>query len=467
MILPLTTSILHDVKELNPSCAMERTPVGPWLLTPLERFLLSCDTASSPMMIRVVLRFTGNCCVDQLRDSLQRAIVRHPLLSCRLGKATGRPAWIFGEPEPVKVTRTSGTVFETETGPVTNTINLNRSTGLHAEIRELDNGVKVFLDAHHAVTDGNGLRQMITDWLHLYHCGVTGTAIRLPVLDPNRLARRDCFPQPAAVSPISLREAVRNFLLTVRGRTARWMRIRAVTMHAPESWRGYSVEQILTVEQSDRLHEKLAAWKVTLNDLVLACCMSTFAGVAPGVSNSHRITIMNPTDLRMPSDRSLPAANRFGIAFLRRRPVECIHPEEILRGLQDEMSYVRSNYIGAEFLKGLAAASRYQFGIALIRRLGFFVPSMQWTCLGDVTRGAKRLLPWKNGVLSTGGLTLESATGFAPCAPGVPLSVAACETGRRIALTVHSSPIFLTDDETRTFAEKLLEQICEFEEHPC
>ena len=126
------------------------------------------------------------------------------------------------------------------------------------------------------------------------------------------------------------------------------------------------------------------------------------------------------------------------------------------------MSYIRSNYIGAEFLKGLAAASRFHFGIELIRRLGFFVPSMQWTCLGDVTRGAKRLLPWKNGVLSAGGLTLESATGFAPCAPKVPLSVAACETGRRIVLTVCSSPMFLTDEETRSFAAALVKQICEF-----
>lgn len=419
------------------------------------------------MMIRVVLRFTGSCFVDQFRESLQRAIVRHPLLSCRLGKANGRMAWIIGESEPVKVTRISGSVFESETGPLTKTINLERSAGLHAEIRELGDGIKVVLDAHHAVTDGNGLRQMTTDWLHHYHCGVTGSSIRLPVLDPDRLQHRDRYPQPASVSPIGLREAIRNFLLTVRGRTARWARRDSGSYRRAQAPQGFCVEHLLTGEQSDQLHEKLSAWKVTLSDLVLACCMSTFAGVAPKGFDSHRITIMNSTDLRLPSDRSLPAANRFGIAFLRRRQSECLHPETILRGLQDEMSYIRSNYIGAEFLKGLAAASRFQFGIGLIRRLGFFVPSMQWTCLGDVTRGAKRLLPWKNGVLSTGGLTLESATGFAPCAPGVPLSVAACETGRRIALTVHSSPIFLTDDETRTFAAELLKQICEFEEHPC
>ncbi len=419
------------------------------------------------MMIRVVLRFTGNCSVDQFRQSLQRAIIRHPLLSCRLGNEKGRPAWIFGESEPVKVTRTSGSVFESETGPVTKTINLERSVGLHTEIRELDDGIKVFLDAHHAVTDGNGLRQMITDWLHLYHCGVTGSAIRLPVLDPDRLEHRDRYPQPTTVSPIGLREAIRNFLVTVRGRTARWARRDSGSDRRAKASQGFYVEHLLTGEQSDQLHERLSAWKITLNDLVLACCMGTFARVSPKTSDSHRITIMNPTDLRTPSDRSLPAANRFGIAFLRRQHSECLHPETLLRGLHDEMSYIRSNYIGAEFLKGLAAASRFRFGIGLIRKLGFFVPSMQWTCLGDVTRGAKRLLPWKNGVLSTGGLTLESATGFAPCAPGVPLSVAACETGRRIALTVHSSLIFLTDDETRTFAAELLEQICAFEERPC
>ena len=408
------------------------------------------------MIIRVVLRFTGKSCLELFRESLERAIARHPLLSCRLGKVSGRPAWIFGEPEPVRVARTSGSVFESETGPLMKSINLERSAGLHAELRELDDGVKVFLDAHHSVTDGNGLRQMVTDWLHLYHCGVTSSAIRLPVLDPDRLAYRDRYPQPATVSPIGLWEAIRNFLVTVRGRTARWARRESGRDRQTQASQGFCVEHLLTSEQSDQLHEKLSAWKVTLNDLLLACCMSTFAGVTSKGSESHRITIMNPTDLRLPSDRSLPAANRFGIAFLRRQQSESLHPETILRGLKDEMSYIRSNGIGAEFLKGLAAASRFQYGIGLIRRLGFFVPSMQWTCLGDVTRGAKRLLPWKNGVLRTGGLTLESATGFAPCAPGVPLSAAACETGRRIALTVRSSPIFLTDNETRTFAADLL-----------
>lgn len=415
------------------------------------------------MVIRVVLRLSGECQLDSYTETLRRSISRHPLLSCRLQTLKRQPCWVSGDPAPIATSRMAGSVFEPECGPLDNAIDLTQSAGLRTSIIVMDDGVKVIMDAHHAVTDGNGMRQVVTDWFHLYHCEITGTPVRLPVIDPDRLHQRHRFPQPASIAPISLKDALRNFLVTVRGRTSRWLPKVRKNLNASKPTHSHCVEVIFSQDQNEQLHERLAAWKVKLNDMVMVCSMSTFAQLAPSGAMSHRVTVLNPMDLRLPSDRTLPAANRFGFAFVRRMRSECHQPAQLLRGIHDEMTYVRSNYIGVEFIKGLATASGIPGGISFFRRLGLFIPSLQWTCLGDISRGGRRLVPWKDGLPISGNLRLETATGFAPYADSVPLSIATCEANRRITLTVRSSPVFLTMEETRTFAATLVNLLCTFE----
>jgi hypothetical protein len=69
-------------------------------------------------------------------------------------------------------------------------------------------------------------------------------------------------------------------------------------------------------------------------------------------------------------------------------------------------------------------------------------------------------MTWKDGALLSGGLKLESATGFAPFAENVPLSVASCEAGKRIALTVRVSTECITPDQAGEFLRILVCQIC-------
>lgn len=446
--------------EVSAARVEERIGIFPLPLTPLERFLVQCDTRRSSMVIRVVLRFTGEYQAEILHDTLRRAVQRHPLMSCRLSNHRFRPYWVAGTPEKIVTQRIAGSVFAADSGPFVKRIDLTQSAGLQIEIRSMDDGVKFIIDAHHAVTDGNGLRQVVLDWLHLYHCEINGTPTKLPVIDPDRLQQRDRFPQPATAAPVKFREAVRNFICTVKGRTARWASEHSRRSQKQSTAHGFCVEHILSTSQVEQVEGRLSAWKVTLNELVLAACMSTFARLAPGGSHSDRITILNPTDLRLPSDRSMPAANRFGFAFVRRIRSDCHAPAGLLKGIHDELEYIRKGYIGVEFIKGLKSASGIPGGVDFMRRLGLFVPSLQWTCLGDVTRGAKRLMTWKEGVLHIGGLRLESATGFAPFAENVPLSVASCEAGRRIALTLRSSTDFISPEQSRSFLGMLVSQIC-------
>ena len=435
----------------------------PLPLTPLELFLLQSATLRTPMIIQVVLRLTGECQPELYVRTLQRSIDRHPLLSCRISKINRQWCWIPGSPEPIAIDRRSGSVFDSETGPRSKSIDLTTSAGLHTSIVVLADGVKVYMDFHHAVSDGNGLRQVITDWFHLYHCEVTGTPSKLSEIDPNRLKNRHQFPQPKSIAPIGAKQAMLNLWATIRGRTARWARSKQKHDKSLSDTHSHCVEIILSDDQGEQLRERLAALGVKLNELVMVCSMCTFAHLAPAGSMNHQVTVLNPIDLRLPSDRTLPATNRFGIAFMRRPRSECLKPSAILRGIHDQMTWVRANYVGVEFVKGLSTAAKIPGGIDFVRRIGLFIPSMQWTCLGDVSRGGKRLVPWNDGMPMTGGLRLATASGFAPLAEEVPVSIASCEANKKVTVTVRSSPRYLTMDQTMAFATMTVDQLCEFE----
>lgn len=430
-----------------------------WPLTPLERFLLDCETPDSPMVIRVILRFRGRGDPQQLADSIRAAAAHHPLLRCRLVRTKRQLAWAETEFGLPVIESRSGSMPVASCDVPLSAIRLESEPALRMRIQAFDDGLLVVLDAHHAATDGGGLRQLSTDFVLHYHAVATGLPMPATAYEAERLATRGGFPQPASLPPISFRDAIRNFYVTVRGRTLRWPRKRGrVAVSEPV----LVVERLLSDDTASAIRNRLTAQRMTLNDLVLAECFRTFASVFGGVMPSRRVTVLNPTDLRLPSDRALSAANRFGVAFLRRRADACgidMTEQQVTQfaaSFRDEMTYVRANRIAVEFLKGLATASRIPGGVSLMRRLGLFVPSMQFTCLGDVTRGGRRKDFWRDGMARPGELVLESVSGFAPFAPGVPLAVAVCEAGSQMSLTVCGSPRFVQQADIDTFADQLI-----------
>lgn len=332
-------------------------------------------------------------------------------------------------------------------------LNLQTSSALRLEIQKFDDGIRLQLDAHHAAVDGNGLRQFITDWMHLYHCRRTGQTVRLPALEPERLLERHRIPLPKNVAPTSLREAVRNFLVTVRGRTAHWNET-----HRVEDSRQYVWECLLDEKQSSIIGQRLSVGGSRLNDLVMAESMAVFAEMSRSPEH-HLVTVLNPTEMRLLSDRYLPAANRFGIAFMRRSCRDVLHPAGVLSGLQQEMDYVRGKGIGADFVRGLESTRKFPAVTRIARKLGWLVPSFQWTCLGDVTRGAKHAFQWRDGCVYVADMKFECATGFAPPADQVPLSIAGCEASRCMTLSIRAVPRFLSQEQTVQFGERLVSRL--------
>lgn len=432
-------------------------PRSPLPLTALEEFLWQCETPATPMVIRVVMRFSGDCDTDSLVDCIPPALERHPMLLCSLAVSRAGLVWNGSAGThaevPVRRTEQTGSMMGAVSDRFDGGLNLHTSSALALEIGKFDDGIRVQLDAHHAAVDGNGLRQFLTDWMHLYHCRRSGQTAKLPPLEPERLLERHRLPLPKNVEPTSLREAVRNFLVTVRGRTARWNGTQRVEDSRQHVW-----ECLLDEHQSSVIEKRLSVSGSRLNDLVMAESIAVFAEMSRAPEH-HLVTVLNPTEMRLPSDRFLPAANRFGIAMMRRSCRDALAPSGVLAGLQQEMDYVRGRGVGADFVRGLESTRRFPAVARVARKLGWLVPSFQWTCLGDVTRGARHAFHWRDGRVYVADMKLETVTGFAPPADQVPLSIAGCEASRRLTLSIRSVAKHLSKEQTVLFGERLVSRL--------
>ena len=400
-------------------------------LTTTERFLRRCDAADVPLAIRVRMHLSDVPDRAGLTEAFAIAVERHPLLRARL---LDRLQW---QPANAPELRFA------EGPPKPPTVSLDGRGTLAATVREIDSpaacdsanrAAAIDIDFHHVATDGQGARQFLLDWFAAYTAIAEGREVKLVRLELERLADRGRIENPASVPPPSLGEGLGNLWTTVRGRSAR-LPSGETTKAAIRS----EHETILTVEETVAVRRAMQTRSVTANDLGIALTLGVCDALLAESGCSRRwITIANPVDLRKPSDRRLPACNRLGFAFVRRRPLPASAANPVARYLPDvaeQMRYVKDSYIGAEFIRGLDLVQPLGL-IAPMQSLGWFVPTAQFTCLGDTTRGTRHgFTRDDDGSLRFGSARLEAISGFAPCGPGVPLSIGQCETAARMTFT--------------------------------
>jgi hypothetical protein len=121
-------------------------------LTPLERFLLDCQTPSNSMTIRVIMRMRGHADLSLLCRAIEQATLRHPLLRSRLCRQQGKAVWVSESPAPPLMgTRNEPMPLSGMFTPIHH-FRLAEAPGFLARILQWSDGISVCLDAHHAVT---------------------------------------------------------------------------------------------------------------------------------------------------------------------------------------------------------------------------------------------------------------------------------------------------------------------------
>jgi hypothetical protein len=430
-------------------------------LTPFERFIYDSEDSLSPMTFRVLMKFRGSVNRDLLALSYQKAVARHALLNRVIDDSSGTAVWkVSPAPRPPLQWRSQEAVDESPLHGLSPTIlSLRDAPGLHTEILTASNTTVANLNFHHACCDGQAARQLIIDWFHLYDRLVKAESPDLSVLDPERLNLRGIIRARPGIYPVGFKEGLRNFYATVSGRTVR-LPNRKIRADSIVPGAAHLCERILSEDQTAVLRQHLKQDGVSINDLGIAVAMLAVATLYPSINSRHQITVLNPVDLRLPSDRFLPAANRTGFTYLRRRPEACRNLRDLLTSVREETTYIKSRYVGAEFIHGLTSASRWPGLLTLIRKTGLFTPTVQFTCLGDCTRGKRHGIQKVDNIVTFGDLKLEHISGFAPVAPGVPFSITACETNSRLSITVGSGQQFASREDGKSLADFIVDSIC-------
>ncbi len=425
-------------------------------LVPFERFLRKYDSPTTPMVFRVAMRLNGPLKRQLLTEAFQVAIRRQPLLTSRVIVKDEHAVWELNPVLPeLQWQENELSQSEIERTPI-DWIDLSKAPGLVARIWEIDNGLTILLDIHHACSDGQGARHFIGEWLGLYQQLLEGKSLQLAKMQPDQLLDRGMIRNPTP--PIGLGEGLRNLYVTIRGRT-----IRLPERKGTESLDGRSdhlIERPLSALETASLRQRARAKKYTVNDAAVAASFLAFAKSFPDVLHPRRyLTVLHPVDLRWPSDLRSPACNRVGVSFLRRRVRDLTNPAELLDWVHSEMQYIKRRYVGAEFLRGLALAENKSGIVDLLQRWGYFIPTLQFTGLGNATRAMHYQFPTSDGTLDFGGLKLDRVSGIMQMGPFMPLSLTSCETNRRITLTLRASARYLTADQAERFLDTFVEQI--------
>jgi len=446
----------------------QRSPAqwpDPWIdglpLVPMEKFFLNHDHPAHPMVFRVLLRFSGPVESSLFAAAFAAALKRQPLLSSVVDRHDSSPCWRPVAALPGIQWRTGDAaakeLFRLPVAPIDVETNAGVRCIVCSTSTEGREELIVLAEFHHACCDGQGARQFLMDWVISYHHRVRGTTWKTLPLNADQLLERSHY--RTLQRPVGTWEGFRNLYVTVRGRTA----------HLPASSLETSgtehlLERVFSLEETVRFRAQLKLRGDRLNDLGLAAAFVTFSRSFPNQCRNRWLTVMHPVDLRWPSDKRTPACNRVGVTFLRRRPADCDDPRHLLESVRQEMRYIKERYLGAEFLRGLAALDRSPWLLDRIQRGGWFTPTLQFTYLGNTTRILPDEIVGPGGLVRIADLDLQHISGFMQRGPDVPISLAVCETHQRISVTARICGQTLDGFGAKQFFDRFVHQLLELGE---
>ncbi len=439
-------------------------------LTAFEEFLIWEDRPAYPWSIFSRLRFSGRIDRGALESAVQAIMPRHPLLISCLEMRRRRPFWVVqpgAVPQIVWAEGQTGQAF-----PATGRQDLRKEIGLRLFVIQGHDSCDVTLQAHHACCDGAGLVVFFNDLLIAYALatGARAGGLKLPPLDPGRLARRGAY-------GLTFRKLVKLLPRQIAGVQGVWrffLRTPSPLLpHRPLPDDGpppagfpATRTDTFTREETAVLHETARRLGVRTNDLltrdVFLALGEWRARHGAGIQDDGAwLRMMVPIDLRARGDRLLPAANMVGSVFLDRRNREFADPGKLLAGIASDLQYIKNNRLGLIFIYSLRALGLLPGGLKRNARRNQCTVSSIFSNTGKLLRRCP--LPKENGRLVAGDLTLEQIDGVAPIRPYNCVTFLAIEYAGRLTMTLHYDPRTVggpqADDLAATFARRVQETV--------
>ncbi len=406
--------------------------------TAMERFLWQTDPGGSSIVYRVEVVVGRPMDEARLSAAIAEVARMQPLLFSRLVPHESGIVW-----EPIRAPHE----FSSEDVPVTRAelgriaaIDLTKQVGLQVGLRDQPGGGQVLtLDYHHAAVDGQAGARCLGQILRCY-----GDQTRVRNFETFRrgspkLSLRHSFPLPDDGRPIGTREGLRNLWVTIRGRSIRF----SDSLVAAPVGQDTILTAVLSAEQSAVARLAIAGMPQPVNDIALAATFRCLAEDECLSDQAGRFMVMNPVDLRTMIHRDMPGVNMTGFAFPRRRRREIVRPE-FADELFQELNYVRSRKVGAEFLRGIEAVQSRSRVLNFILARRWFDPAASLTCVTNLKPGrrfgcVKTDAGWRVGDHEIVAIRLTP-----PRPRGTALALALTESLGRYSLTMRGDPSIFT-----------------------
>ncbi len=445
----------------------------PLPLTPFEYYYWSDDRPEYPMTFPLDLRFSGNLQREVFLTALRKALDQNPLLDARIDDRSAWPQWVSSGQSLPWVDWTD------ESAPITHPqgeyIDLRRESGLRIWVRTDQDTTRLQFQFHHACCDGMAAFGFIDYLLSCYALalGPVENPPELPALDVTKLAGRGDF-SAHETRKLTWATAFGDLWVTIR----EWSKIlfgnptllatprpgsETATNAVAEKQSGRELLEFeiksLSGEQVSQLRRMAHAHGVNLNELLARDLFLTLCdwNRRHAGSTRGRFRLNVPVNLRLTSDKTLPAANRLGFAFISHPSAPGEDDNASLALVHAEMQRNKKGRLSLYFLGGLTLASNVRGLLpwTLRRRRSF--ATMVFSNIGRPF--AQSGLPRSDGRLVCGDLVLDRITGVPPIRPLTRGAIAAFEYADKMTFCLRCDPKLFRGEETRELLDAYLARL--------
>ena len=440
-------------------------------LTVFEELLFWENRPAYPCSCFARLQLSGRIDHEAFQAAVKAVMPRHPLLASRV-EARGRRLIWKQEPDALPEIRwlsgpTGGSL------PATTYQDLRDEIGLRLLVVENGNSCDVTAQFNHACCDGVGIQALLSDILVAYALakGARSDRLRLPNLEPGRLARRGAY----GLSFMKLAGLLPRQIIGLPGAAHFFARSPSPLLpyHAPNdddpTPEGYPATRMHVFSQDETASLNNAAGRldVTVNDLLardLYLALGKWRARQGAGNDDEWLRVMIPTNLRSTQDKVLPAANMVGAIFLDRSGRDIGNARQLLAGIARELQLIRENRLGLVFIYALHVLGVFPGGLRSIARRRTCRTSSIFSNLGRPLLRCP--LPRERGLLVAGDLVLQGTDGAVPLPPFVCTTVTVMEYARRLSMTLHYDPRCVTPSQAEDLCAALVHRVRATAERP-
>lgn len=439
----------------------------PLHLTPFETFLCADDSPEYPMTSCIRMKFSGVFDRGPFESALEEALVRHPLLAALIRPAKrGIPCWVSaGGLRPTLDWAAEGTPIACPGGDA---IDLATECGLRLWVRTGADTSRLYLQLHHACSDGIGVCRFLGDLLALYGMRTAGIG-RRPEIEPVDVGRLRLRKRPT-VDVADGGSRARMALAAIRGGIPLFFG-RCAPLHAPASGLQRASEadpfaQIRSYTFDPAEHQQIrhAGLKLgaTVNDLLLAHLFSTvwhWNASHGGLGGNRSVRILMPTDMRGPEEYDIPASNICSYTFLARKGSATVSWEELVRGINRDTVLIKHRRLGTRFVDTVAAVSAVPHLLPRLLRSRRPMATAVLSNTGDPSRRFLAKFPRHRRRAVCGNVVLEEMDGTPPLRRGTRATISIFSYRRMLTVSLRCDPYSFSADDTEELLSQYVAQI--------